>query len=111
MNRGEVYIADLNPTRGSEQAGIRPVLIYEDDRLLPASSTVVVIPFTTNLARQRLPTCLFVPVGEGGLHVDSIALCHQIRAIDKQRLVNLCGSLPVQRMEEIDQTVRRTLGL
>jgi len=84
MKRGDVYLADLDPTKGSEQAGRRPVLIFEDDRLIPATLTVVVVPFTTNLKMQNLPTCVFVPAGEGGLRVDSVAIGHQIRALDKR---------------------------
>ena len=56
MKRGDIYLADLDPTKGSEQAGRRPVLILEDDRLIPATLTVVVVPFTTNLKMQSLPT-------------------------------------------------------
>ncbi len=111
MNRGDVYLADLNPVKGSEQAGRRPVLIFEDDRLIPVTLTVVVIPFIGNLAMRELPTCVFVPAGEGGLRHDSVAICHQIRALDKRGLVDRWGVLPPERMTEIERTTLRTLGV
>lgn len=83
MKRGDVYLADLDPTKGSEQAGKRPVIVFQDNRLIPATLTVLVIPFTTNLKMRKLPTCVLIPTGEGGLRQDSVALCHQMRALDK----------------------------
>ncbi len=111
MKRGDIYLADLDPAKGSEQAGRRPVLIFEDDRLIRVTLTVVVIPFTTNLKMQNLPTCVFVPAGEGGLRQDSVAICHQIRALHKAGLVQHWGSLPAARLAEIERAVLRTLGL
>jgi len=111
MRRGEVYLADLNPVKGSEQAGTRPVLIFEDDRLIPATLTIIVIPFTTNLRMQQLPTCVLVPAGEGGLRQDSVAICHQIRALDKEGLIEFWGKLPGVRMTQIEQGLLRTLGI
>jgi mRNA interferase MazF len=111
MRRGEIYLADLNPVKGSEQAGIRPVLVFEDDRLIPATLTIIVIPFTTNLRMQKLPTCILVPAGEGGLRHDSVAICHQIRALSKDGLLEFWGQLPATRMTLIEQTLLRTLGI
>ncbi len=111
MKRGEIYLADLNPVKGSEQAGHRPVLIFEDDRLIPATLIVVVIPFTTNLRMAKLPTCVLIPKGEGGLKQDSIAICHQIRALDKQGLLDFWGMLPKHRIQEIEKTLKITLGI
>ena len=69
------------------------------------------IPFTTNLRMRRLPTCVYVPAGEGGLREDSVAVCHQIRALDKQALKARWGELPISRVAEIERAVSRTLGL
>lgn len=110
MKRGDVYLADLNPVKGSEQAGRRPVLVFEDDRLIPVTLTIVVIPFTGNVAMRKLPTCAFVPAGEGGLRQDSVAICHQIRALDKRGLVERWGALSQERVAEIERVVLRTLG-
>ncbi len=110
MKRGDVYLADLDPVKGSEQAGRRPVLILEDSRLIPVTLPVVVIPFTSNLNMQHLPTCTFVPAGEGGLRQDSVAICHQIRALDKQGLIERWGTLSMRYMADIERAVLRTLG-
>lgn len=111
MNRGDVYLADLNPVKGSQQAGTRPVLMYQNSRLAKASRTVVVIPFTTNLKMQNLPSCLLVSAGEGGLQQDSVILCHQIRALDKSGIIKYLGSLSAQMMVKIDKVVLTTLGI
>lgn len=73
VKRGEVWLADLNPIRGSEQAGIRPVVIFQNDTINAVSVTVLAIPFTTNLRRAALPSCVRVAVGDGGLTSDSVA--------------------------------------
>jgi mRNA interferase MazF len=111
MKRGDVYLANLGPIKGSEQAGTRPVLIFQNNLLNKTARTVVVIPFTTNLRMARLPSCVQVPAGEGGLHQDSVAICHQIRALDKTGLLTCWGTLPPMRLVEIEQVVTFTLGI
>lgn len=86
VKRGEVWLADLNPTKGSEQAGIRPVIVFQNCVVSQFTTTVITIPLTTNQRRASLPTCFFIPSGEGGLAQDSVALCHQMRVLDKTRL-------------------------
>ena len=86
MERGEVWLANLNPTQGSEQRGIRPVIIFQENTLSQITTTVITIPITSNLRRAALPTCLQISAGEGGLNQDSVALCHQIRVLDQTRL-------------------------
>lgn len=88
VQRGEVWLANLDPTKGFEQAGTRPVIIFQDDIVAELSTTVITIPLTTNLRRVSLPTCLLIPSGEGRLERNSVALCHQLRVIDKTRLQN-----------------------
>ena len=83
MKRGEVYLADLNPTRGSEQAGIRPVVVLSRDSLGRFTRTVVAIPLTTNLRRAQVPGTVVLPVGEGGPSHDSVALPYQITVLDE----------------------------
>ena len=92
VTRGEVWLADLNPIRGSEQAGIRPVLIFQNDTINRFTTTVVTIPFTTNLRRARLPSCVPLALGDGGLTSDSVALCHQLRVLDTTRLIRRLGA-------------------
>jgi mRNA interferase MazF len=69
---GEVYLADINPTRGSEQAGIRPVITVQRDTLDRFTTTVVVVPVTSNLRRAKIPGTIILPAGEGGLTQDSV---------------------------------------
>jgi mRNA interferase MazF len=111
VKRGEVWRADLSPARGTEQAGIRPVLIVQSDRANPHSPHTIIVPFTTRIHRKALPSHVLVPAGEGGLTQDSVALCEQIRVIDKGRLTNLLGTLADARMQEVDDALRAILEL
>jgi mRNA interferase MazF len=109
--RGEVWLADLNPIRGSEQAGIRQILIFQNDTINTFTTTVVTIPFTTNLRRAALPSCVRVGVGEGGLSSDSVALCHQLRVLDTTRLIRRLGAVNRHTMLAIERCVLFTLGI
>ncbi|MCA1622572.1 MAG: type II toxin-antitoxin system PemK/MazF family toxin [Acidobacteria bacterium] len=118
FKRGEIYKGNLNPQKGSEQAGERPVLIFQINQLNNTAKTTVVIPFTSQLKYRNIPSCVFVPKGEGGLETDSIALCHQIRVIDKDKglLDNFgnakrIGKLSPATMALIEGTVAIMLGL
>ena len=111
VKRGEVWHADLNPVRGSEQSGSRPMLIFQNDSLNNLVPTVVAIPFTSNLKRAGLPTCVQVSNGEGGLTADSIALCNQLRVIDKCRLQRKLGTVSADTMYDVETSVLYTLGI
>ena len=111
VKRGEVWLADLNPVRGSEQAGMRPVLVLQHDTVGKFTTTVIAIPFTTNLRRAALPTCLRVAQGEGGLTSDSVLLCHQLRVLDKTRLRRKLGAVGRQTLAAVESCVMFTLGI
>jgi mRNA interferase MazF len=111
IQRGEIWLADLNPIRGSEQAGIQPVLIFQNDTINCFTTTAVTIPFTTNLRRASLPSCVRLPAGEGGLTSDSVALCHQIRVLDSTRLIPRLGSVSGPTMLAVERCVLFTLGI
>src|SRR5262245_29597080 len=111
MTRGEVWTSKLDPVQGSEQAGTRPVVILQADPLNVSLRTVVVVPFTTNLKWARLPYCVRVAAGEGGLSSDSAALGHQVRVCDKGRLDGLLGKLSPPTMAKVEQAVRVALAL
>lgn len=111
MKRGEVWLATLDPVRGSEQAGLRPVLIVQVDPMNEFLRTVVIVPFTTNLKWEQFPFCVLINAGEGGLHSDSVALCHQIRVCDKSRLLQRLGQLSDNSLKRVEQALRFTLGL
>lgn len=111
INRGEIWLADLNPTRGSEQAGIRPVIIFQNDMVTKFTTTVLAIPLTTNLRRALLPTCTQITKGEGGLEKDSVALCHQMRVIDKTRLQRRLGIINQETLLAIENCMMFTMGI
>ncbi|MBP8252529.1 MAG: type II toxin-antitoxin system PemK/MazF family toxin [Herpetosiphon sp.] len=109
--RGELWLADLNPIRGSEQAGTRPVMIFQQNRLNRLIPTVVAIPFTTNLKRAKLPSCVLISAVDSGLDHDSVALCHQIRVLDSSRLIRQLGTLPTSAITAINTCVLWTLDI
>jgi mRNA interferase MazF len=111
MTRGEDWLANLDPVRGSEQAGTRPVVVFQADPLSSFLRTAVMIPFTTNLRWSRFPFCVLVPAGEGGLTSDSVLLCHQIRVSDRTRFIRRLGILSDPVMARIEQAVRITTGM
>lgn len=111
MNKGDIYYADLGSPRGSEQSGLRPVLIFQNDSILSYSRTVIIIPLTTNIKRSKIPGCVLLKKSEGGLSKNSVALCYQIRAIDKSRLKNRLGSLLDTTINKIEKALKTTLNI
>jgi mRNA interferase MazF len=110
ITRGEVWLANLNPTQGSEQAGVRPIIIFQENTLSKFTKTVITIPITSNLRRAALPTCIQIANGEGGLNQESVDLCHQIRVLDKTRLIKKLGQLESEVITALETTVLFTLG-
>ena len=98
IKRGEIYYADLSPVIGSEQGGIRPVLIIQNDVGNRYSPTVIVLAITGQQNKAHLPTHVSVPAGDCGLLKDSVVLAEQIRTLDKRRLKEKIGSLPPEVM-------------
>jgi mRNA interferase MazF len=111
VKRGEVWLADLSPTRGTEQTGVRPVVIVQTDRANPRSPHPIILPFTTRIRQRVLPSHVLIPAGEGGLTQDSVALGEQIRVIDNDRLIRQLGALSSARMREVDDALRAILEL
>lgn len=111
VKRGDIWLADMNPVRGSEQAGMRPVIIIQNNVINKFTTTVLSIPMTTNLRRAALPSCVNIAKGEGGLASDSVALCHQLRVLDKTRLSRKLGAVSQQTLEAIENCVLFTLGI
>lgn len=110
LKRGDVWLANLNPTQGSEQAGIRPVIVFQNDIISRFSTTVITIPLTTNQRRASLPICLAIKQGDGGLVNDSVALCFQMRVLDKTRLIRRLGQLSANTIAQLEEVVLLTLG-
>jgi mRNA interferase MazF len=110
VSKGEVWLADLGQTVGSEQFGLRPVIIFQNNTINKYTSTILCIPLTTNLERSKLPSCLKIMKGDGVLN-DSVALCHQLRALDKGRLRNKLGCLSNSTIKSIEKLVLFTMGV
>jgi len=110
VERGEIWLANLDPTKGSEQAGTRPIIIFQETTISKFTSTIITIPLTTNLRRAALPSCFLIPNGQGGLNQDSVALCHQLRVLDKTRLIKRLGHLDLETISELERIVLFTLG-
>jgi mRNA interferase MazF len=111
IERGEIWIADLNPIRGSEQAGARPVLIMQNDMLTTFTKTFLAIPLTTNLKRATLPTSVSITAGEAGLHDNSIILCHQLRVLDQSRLIQRLGRVSQNTMLSVESALLFALDI
>ncbi len=111
IQRGDVVLCDLNPVVGTEQAGIRPVVILQIDRANAVSPHTIIAPFTAKIRSALLPSHVFVPAGVGGLTQDSVVLCEQIRVIDKQRIIKVLGHLDASYMDAIAKALVAILGL
>lgn len=111
IHRGEIYYADLSPVVGSEQGGIRPVLIVQNDVGNRFSPTVIAAAITSQLDKARLPTHISLPAKECGLQKNSIVLLEQIRTLDKRRLKERMGQLDDTSMGKIDTALSVSFGL
>lgn len=112
IRRGEIYYADLRPVCGSEQGGIRPVLIVQNDIGNKYSPTTIVILLTTKNKKSNIPTHVLIHNNErNGLDKESVALCEQFRTIDKQRLKNKIGSLDECDLQNVLQAVKVSLSM
>lgn len=109
--RGEIYYADLNPIKGHEQGGRRPVLIIQNDVGNQFSPTTIVAPLTTAFSGRAYPTEVRVAAGDGGLPQASSVLLNQIKAIDKDRLEDRIGQFNQAIMGRVDEAIKISLGL
>ena len=101
--RGDLFSACLDPVVGSEQGGIRPVLVVQNDVGNRYSPTVIVLAVTGQVNKNRLPTHVPIPAGTNGLAKDSVVLAEQIRTLDKRRLRENIGSLKPEEMQKVSQ--------
>ena len=112
VKRGEIYYADLSPVVGSEQGGVRPVLIIQNDTGNRYSPTVIAAAITSQTGKARLPTHIELPVEEEcGLTKDSVVLLEQVRTLDKRRLRERMGRVDDNIMEKIDTAIAVSFGL
>lgn len=111
VKRGDIYYADLSPVVGSEQGGIRPVLIIQNDVGNRYSPTVICAAITSRMNKAKLPTHIEIDSRRCQIMKDSVILLEQIRTIDKQRLKDMIGHLDKERMRSVDEAIRVSLTL
>lgn len=111
VKRGDIFYADLSPVVGSEQGGIRPVLIVQNDIGNKYSPTVIAAAITSRHAKAKMPTHISINAESCGLSKDSIVLLEQVRTIDKQRLREKMGELQPNDMAGINQALSVSFGL
>lgn len=109
--RGEIYFAQLNPVVGSEQGGIRPVLVVQNDIGNQYSPTTIILAITSQINKAKLPTHVEIDAHTYGLERDSVILAEQIRTIDKSRLKQRIAVLKEESMDKVDQALKISLGL
>ena len=111
INRGDIFYADLSPVVGSEQGGVRPVLIVQNDVGNKYSPTVIVAAITSQLSKAKLPTHIELKKDKFGLHKDSVVLLEQIRTLDKRRLQEKICSIDKATMNSVEVALMISLGL
>ena len=111
VKRGDIYYADLSPVIGSEQGGVRPVLIIQNDVGNKYSPTVIAAAITSKINKAKMPTHIELCAKEYGLNKDSVILLEQIRTIDKKRLREKIGRLDDELMVKVDTALSVSFGL
>lgn len=111
VKRGDIYYADLSPVVGSEQGGVRPVLIIQNDVGNRYSPTVIATAITSQINKAKMPTHIELDANEYGLSKDSVVLAEQIRTIDKRRLKEKIGHLDDTLMNKVNEALEISFGL
>jgi mRNA interferase MazF len=111
IKRGDIYYADLSPVIGSEQGGVRPVLIVQNDIGNKYSPTVIAAAITSQINKAKLPTHIEISAQDYGLQKDSVILLEQIRTIDKKRLREKIGHLDDELMDKVNEALSISFGL
>lgn len=111
VKRGDIYYADLSPVVGSEQGGIRPVIILQNDVGNKYSPTVIVAAITSQINKAKLPTHVEISSEAYGLNKDSVVLLEQVRTLDKRRLKEKIGHMTEEDILKVDEALIISLGL
>ena len=111
VKRGDIYYADLSPVVGSEQGGVRPVLIIQNDVGNKYSPTVIATAITSQINKAKMPTHIELDANEYGLSKDSVVLAEQIRTIDKRRFKEKIGHLDDELMTRVNEALEISFGL
>ncbi|WP_129598220.1 type II toxin-antitoxin system PemK/MazF family toxin [Anaerophilus nitritogenes] len=111
VKRGDIFYADLSPVVGSEQGGVRPVLVVQNDIGNKYSPTVIVVAITSQINKAKLPTHIEISASEYGLTRDSVVLLEQVRTIDKKRLREKIGHSDDEMMNKVNEGLLISFGL
>lgn len=111
VKRGDIFYADLSPVIGSEQGGVRPVLVVQNDIGNKYSPTVIVAAVTSQINKAKLPTHIEISANEFGLSKDSVILAEQVRTVDKKRLREKIGALDERQMARVDEALSVSFGI
>lgn len=111
IRRGDIYYADLSPVIGSEQGGVRPVLVVQNDVGNKYSPTVIAAAVTSQINKAKMPTHIEIKADEYGLAKDSVILLEQVRTIDKKRLKDKIGKLDDELMNQVNEALSISFGL
>lgn len=111
VKKGDIFFADLSPVIGSEQGGVRPVIVIQNDIGNKYSPTVIVAAITSQINKAKLPTHVEIRAGEHGLNKDSVILLEQLRTVDKRRLRERIGRMEGEAMEKVNEALVISLGI
>lgn len=111
VKRGDIFYADLSPVIGSEQGGVRPVLVIQNDIGNKYSPTIIIAAITSQINKAKLPTHIEINAPDYGLPKDSVVLLEQIRTIDKRRLREKIGNFDEDMMDNVDECLKISIGL
>lgn len=111
VKRGDIFYAELNPVVGSEQGGIRPVLVIQNDIGNQYSSTTIIAAITSQIFKAKLPTHVEISAEESGLAKNSVVLTEQVRTIDKRRLKDKISNIDKSLMEKVNKALEISMGL
>ena len=111
VKRGDIYYADLSPVVGSEQGGVRPVLIVQNNVGNKFSPTIIAAAITSQINKAKMPTHIEIDADDYGLSKDSVILLEQVRTIDKRRLKERIGHLNDHLMNRVNEAIEISLGL
>lgn len=111
VKRGDIFYADLSPVIGSEQGGVRPVLVIQNNIGNKYSPTIIIAAITSQINKAKLPTHIEINAPDYGLPKDSVVLLEQIRTIDKKRLREKIGNFDEDMMSSVDKCIKISLGL
>ncbi|MBC7473758.1 MAG: type II toxin-antitoxin system PemK/MazF family toxin [Candidatus Sericytochromatia bacterium] len=114
MERGDIYIANINPRSGSEQSGIRPILIISHNSFNTTQNwkSIIIVPISTSINQaKRSPTVVKILANESGLEKESSILCHQITTLDKSKITKKIGSISGEKMKEVERSIKYSLDI